>query len=299
MLVWRGHKAKVRALAFSPDGRFVATTAGNSQYVWLWEASTGQRVRKFADGYAGRRAIAFFPDGRHIAAVWEYGGGSVWDVESGEVVSRFEAPSGQYPDALAVSPDGARLFGCQAAQSVFEWDGPTLPLVDRRPPARTHVKLCRGTPRIGFSPKGTYFCIAEWQMWLYEPSALELRRTLRAPLGDASAAAFAWTPDESRLAVAFGHGAAVWRADDWTAPPVRIPGHGNLVRAVGFLPGGGSVLTAAMDGTVRLWDSTTGAETHQFDWGIGKVQAAAVSPDGTMCAAGGDDGHLVVWDIDL
>jgi WD40 repeat protein len=53
-----------------------------------------------------------------------------------------------------------------------------------------------------------------------------------------------------------------------------------------------------MDGTVRLFDSTTGAETRSFDWSIGPVQAAAVSPDGTLCAAGGDDGHLVVWDVD-
>lgn len=298
MLVWRGHKAKVRGLAFSPDGRYIATTAGTSQYVWLWEASTGTRVRKFTDRY-NARAVAFLPDGRHIIGAWDYGGATVWEVESGKVVAVLNAGASQYSDALAVSPDGGRLLACNITRGLSEWDMPTLPALDRRAPDRTHDKLCRGTPRIGFSPKGTYFCVAEWQMWLYEPKALELRRTLRAPLGDASAAQFAWTPDESRLAVAFGHGAAVWRADDWSIPPVRIPGHGNLVRAIGFLPGGGTVLTAAMDGTVRLWNSTTGAETRQHDWGIGKVQAAAVSPDGTMCAAGGDDGHLVVWDIDL
>jgi WD40 repeat protein len=68
---------------------------------------------------------------------------------------------------------------------------------------------------------------------------------------------------------------------------------------VGFLPGGGTVLTAAMDGTVRLWDAATGAEQRSFDWGIGKVRVAAVSPDGTMCAAGSDDGRLVVGDVDV
>jgi WD40 repeat protein len=135
-------------------------------------------------------------------------------------------------------------------------------------------------------------------MCLYDGTTLEPRRVLSAPVGNASAATFAFTPDETRLVVAFGHSSAVWRLDELTAPPVKCGSHGNLVRAVGFLPGGGTVLTAAMDGTVRLWDSTTGAETRSFDWGIGKVQAAAVSPDGTLCAAGGDDGHIVVWDVD-
>lgn len=298
MLVWHGHGAKVRSLAFSPDGRLLATTAGSSQYVWLWEASTGKRVRKLQD-LSAARAVAFFPGGRHVAATWEYGGATVWEVESGAVAARFQSPRGQYPDALAVSPDGTRLFGCQAAQSVFEWSGPArMSALTRYPPDRTYDVLCRGVPRIGLSPRGTYFCVAEWGMWLREPIGMELRLNLRVPVGRASASAFAWTPDESRLAVAFGHGAAVWRTDDWAAPPVRIAGHGNLVRAIGFLPGGGQVLTAAMDGTVRLWDATTGAETRSFDWGIGKVQAAAVSPDGTLCAAGGDDGHLVVWDVD-
>src|SRR5262249_15217616 len=112
-----------------------------------------------------------------------------------------------------------------------------------------------------------------------DPVTLEPRRTLHTPWGGrASAATFAFTPDESRLVVAFGHSAVVWRVGEWGAPPVRIAGHGNLVRAVGFLPGGGTVLTAAMDGTVRLWDSTTGTETRSFDWGIGKVQAAVERP---------------------
>lgn len=297
MLVWHGHGAKVRSLAFSPDGRLLATTAGSSQYVWLWEASTGKRVRKLTDRYSAR-AVAFFPDGRHIAATWYRGGWTtIWEVESGKVVANLAAGLEHYPDALAVSPDGARLVVCAPARRVVVWNDPTRP-EGVRLPEHAFDKLCRGTPRLGYSPKGTYFGIAEWQMWLYESTGLELRRELRAPVGDASASAFAWTPDESRLAVAFGHGAAVWRADDWTAPAVRIAGHGNLVRAIGFLPGGGQVLTAAMDGTVRLWDSNTGAEMRSFDWGIGKVQAAAVSPDGALCAAGGDDGHLVVWDVD-
>ncbi len=222
----------------------------------------------------------------------------MWEVETGAVASKLRSGGeGQYADTLAVSPDGNRLFTC--AVQLNEWLDPARARPAARTGAdRTHAKHVRGNPRLGFSPQRKYFCIAEWQMHLLDATTLEPRRTFRAPVGAASAATFAFTPDESRLVVAFGHGAAVWKLDEPDAPPVRIAGHGNLVRAVGFLPGGGTVLTAAMDGTVRLWDSTTGAETRSFDWGIGKVQAAAVSPDGTLCAAGGGDGHLVVWDVD-
>ena len=303
MLVWQGHRAKVRSMAFSPDGSRLATTAGVSRFVWLWNPSTGKKAAKFTDDDKYRsdsaRCVAFFPDGRHVAAAWDRGGVTVWDAATGARAAVLRSPGErQYPDTLAVSADGGRLFTC--GDRLLEWANPTAvaPDAGERWHTRAHPKPVRGTPRLGFSPSGRYFCIAEWLMHLFDAVTLEPRRTFRAPVGSASAATFAFTPDESRLVVAFGYGAAVWKLDEPDRPPVRIAGHGNLVRAVGFLPGGGTVLTAAMDGTVRLWDSTTGAETRSFDWGIGKVQAAAVSPDGTLCAAGGDDGHLVVWDVD-
>ncbi len=151
---------------------------------------------------------------------------------------------------------------------------------------------------MGYSPTGRFFWITSHCVLLYDVTTHTPMRALTDE-HDASARAVAFTPDESRVCVAFGHRAAVWRLDDMAPPPVKLRGHKQQVRAVGFLPGGGTVLTAAMDGTVRLWDADAGTELRSFDWGIGKVRVAAVSPDGTMCAAGSDDGRLVVWDVDL
>ena len=80
--------------------------------------------------------------------------------------------------------------------------------------------------------------------------------------------------------------------------PLLLRGHALLVRAIGFLPGGATILTAGMDGTARLWDANTGNELRVFDWGIGKIRVAAISPDGLTCAAAGDSGQIVVWDVD-
>jgi WD40 repeat protein len=301
MLVWKGHKGRVRSLAFSPDGRFIVTTAGASKFVWLWDATTGKLVRTLSapGAYRARMAIVF-PDGQHVAAQFDPGGIWVWAVATGAWVAGFENLT-DYSDAMVVSPDGSRLLACRRGQLV-EWDEPTR-ITDgpQRPPDRTHPVLQRGFARVGFSPGGTYFCVAEWQMHLLDPTNLTSVRTLQDPAGyrgGASATAFAFTPDDGRIAVAFGLRAAIWQLDQPGAKPVHIHGHGNLVRAVGFLPGGSSVLTAGMDGTVRLWDASTGAEQRVFDWGIGKIQVAAVSPDGLTCAAGSDDGQLVVWDVD-
>lgn len=103
--------------------------------------------------------------------------------------------------------------------------------------------------------------------------------------------------DATWFAVAFGKVAAVHHAGDdgWTAV---IRGHKSHLRSVGFSPCNRMFLTAGIDGTVRFWDTDTWAESKRFDFGIGKVTAAAFAPDGLTAAAGGESGEIVVWDID-
>ncbi len=300
MLVWRGHRAKVRSLAFSPDGRLIATTAGDSRFVWLWEAATGKLVRKLSAVYHGAmRFGAFLADGRHAVGLHERNYATVWDTETGAVAATLATGGLTLCDALAVAPDGMRLLAFVHPRFV-EWDDPARAEERPRAPDRQ-----RG-PTIsyyypfgfGFSPAGTYFWRAAHNLDLWDGDLGTVKRRLADPDG-AGATGCAFTADDSRVCVSFGHRGVIWRLDEPAAPPVKLRGHSRQVRTVGFLAGGGTVLTAAMDGTVRLWDSTTGAETRSFDWGIGKVRVAAVSPDGTLGAAGGDDGHLVVWDVDV
>ena len=137
----------------------------------------------------------------------------------------------------------------------------------------------------------------ERNLTLLNPVTLREGPTL-VDRGGANASGVAFSADESLIGVVFGHRVAIWRKDQLNEQPVTLRGHSLLVRAVGFLPGGATVLTAGMDGTARLWEANTGAEMRAFDWGIGKVRVAAVSPDGLTCAAGGESGQIVLWDVD-
>jgi hypothetical protein len=57
------------------------------------------------------------------------------------------------------------------------------------------------------------------------------------------------------------------------------------------------------DGTVRLHDFHAGNArwdvARTYDWSIGKLKSVAFNAEGTLAAAGGDTGKVVVWDVDV
>ena len=299
MLVWQAHRSKIRSLSFSADGQLVATTAGKSRCAWLWDASTGRIVRKLSSREHSTRLAMFHPDGQHIVGLFDAHGGCVWEVATGRMVMELESKHWQYSDTMAISPvDGSIL--AHVTHGLAEWldvtnSSETARRSPRSQPLPRH--LLYYPLRLAYSPGGRFLCFLERNLTLTDPVTHRTLHTLVDPLG-ANASAVAFTPDESRVAVAFGHRGALWRMDQLPDRAVLLRGHALLVKAIGFLPGGESVLTAGMDGTARIWDADTGAERRAFDWGIGKIRVAAVSPDGLTCAAGGDGGQIVIWDVD-
>src|SRR5262245_25281754 len=104
----------VTALAFSPDGKVLASGGRDDGVVHLWDATTGKELRRFLGhkrppNSANARSIhsiAFFPDGKTVASV---SGDSLrlWDAGTGKESRQFgERGAGV---CLALSPDGKLL----------------------------------------------------------------------------------------------------------------------------------------------------------------------------------------------
>ena len=82
----KGHDDWVRSVAFSPDGRHIAS-GSDDKIVRVWDAQTGHSVMYPLEGHDHFvRSVAFSPDGRHIISGSDDKTVRVWDVQTGQSV---------------------------------------------------------------------------------------------------------------------------------------------------------------------------------------------------------------------
>jgi WD40 repeat protein len=290
-----GHQGAVNGVAFSPDGRLVAT-AGADRAVKVWEVGRRREVRTLRGHFDTVNAVAFSRDGTFIAS----SGAEVtkvWDAASGRERLTLSGALGG-GSAVAFDPDSLCLAVATGPNhAVCVWDHTTGRKVYR---LTGHTGLVTG---LAFDPDGTRLVSAgsDRVLKLWDLTTGREDRTLR---GDAAGQDPA--PGNNAIGVAFSPDGR-WLASGHAGPAVKVwdvadgrlartlEGHTGKVTGLAFDPSGRRLATASEDETVKLWDLDTGREVHTFRGHTAAVTGVAFSPDGRWIASSSLDGTAEVW----
>ena len=264
---------EVRGIAFSPDGKFIATGTGNTHATILWSAATGKQV-KLLIGNSVVSSVAFSADSQQVAS-----DSNVYDVATGERLAALD--HGGY--AVAFSSDGRFVANASGnSQSLG------TRVFDRRTGAMIKQVSSEYANRLAFSQDSRRLASATGYLAkgvrIWDLESYELVRTLEGPSNDVS-----FSSDGKYVATAGGGIVRLFRATTWER--LRdIPGE-----IVAFSPKGGVLATVGEDRRVRLYDPANGDPIRTLP----DVYAneLAFSPDGERIATAGPGSSIQVASV--
>jgi WD40 repeat protein len=311
-----GHEDIVNSVAFSPDGRLLAS-GSRDKTIKLWEVASGSLVRSLTGHTSSVYSVAFSPDGRLLAS----GSGDttikLWEVASGSLVRSLSGHTNEIA-SVAFSPDGKLLVsgacgkrdgvGCIQGE-IRLWEVASGSLVRSLSGHTSWVWSVAFSPdgrllASGSCGRGAGFLCAQGEIRLWEVASGSEVRTLSGHTQSVKSVAF--SPDGRLLASgSCGQGNIIictqgeirlWEVASGSL--VRsLSGHTNLVYSVAFSPDGRLLASGSADKTIKLWDVATGREVRTLTGHTDVVTSVAFSPDGRLLASGSDDKTIKLWDI--
>jgi WD40 repeat protein len=288
-----GHEGGLTALAWSPDGRVLAS-AGDD--LWLWDAMRRRALACLSGHEGGVTALAWSPDGRLLASGSHDKTVRLWVREGGRELARLCRHDDDVL-ALSWSPDGCLLASGSHDKTVRLWDA------DGRERAclRRHEDVVIA---LSWSPDGEMLASAsvDETVRLWDRDGRELACLGKAKLNRTGFAGpnyrLNWSPNGQVLASALGDDGTVRL---WTCGGDEIAclrGHERGVCALSWSPNGRLLASGSTDKTIRLWGSD-GHEVACLRGHEGSMWELNWSPDSRLLASRSIwDKSVRIWDAE-
>ena len=326
-----GHNGLVSSLAFSPNGKWLASTSALDEFVKLWDVESRELLADLGSHAAGSVAVCFSPDGATLASTGRDRAVRLWDVSrrrqryvlrehAGAVVGVAFHPQGKslacivedggvklwnvgqpslldfvdQPSAfrcIDLSRDGQRLAAGSWNGAVQVWERPSG--------KRLHLlKGHRGlVEAVAFSPDGKLLATGgqDNTIRLWDAESGQPVATFRDHRDGIGGLAF--SPDGKLLASGSDDKTIHLRDVASHQLIATLRGHTLYVYGVAFSPDGKLLASAGADDVVRLWDVVGRKEVAALKGHGRPVGAVAFSPDGKQLASVGQDRMARLWDV--
>ena len=286
-----GHTAEIMGVAYSPDGKRIATIADDNT-IKIWDASSSKELVSIPTGNLLsniKSSLSFSPDGTHIAARAADHLAKVWDVTTGKELFILKGHTGEVT-AVIFSPDGKSIATSSSDKTIKLWDSSTGQELSTLTGQNDVID------DVAFSPDGKYLATAgdSTGAAIWDIDSKKIRSTI--PFNE-GIYCVAFSPDGKTLAI--GAFNAVWMMVDVSTGSKFFTayGHASLVTKIAFDSTGLRVVTSNEDGTAKLWDAATGRELQTLSGHASGVMGIAFSPDGNHVATASRDMTVKIWDV--
>ncbi len=302
-----GHKGLVYQLAFSPDGKSIASESTDGTRK-VWEAQTGEGLqslewRGWFQADSGISCGNFSPDGKHHVLGRYDGTLSVRELDIGRPTRTFKGHTRRVT-RVTFSPDGKRIASVSsrsdkepdtARSEVKVWDAAT------GQPISTFTGHAGVVTMLSFSPDGKWIAsVSEDRMLMvWDVQTGQLKQAFQGHLDQITSVVF--SPDgNSIITGSADRTVKVWYTDrkertGTEKKPIALKGHTDWVYGLAFSADGKHIISSSADRTIRRWDLAEGEEPLSIEGHTGGVNSVGLSPDGKRIVSGSNDSSVRVW----
>lgn len=309
LIQWKedeGHTDWVVAVAFSPDGKTLASGSHDGT-VLLWDVATGRQVRAIEDHRLHGKpfevvSVAFSPDGKRVASASSDQTVRVWEVSTGAAVWKFSNVT--YAKEVTFSQNGNRLAVANC-DTVLIWDLNTGTRLRTISKARFGTNSHYCAAHVAFLENGRKVVADAGPIQIWQVATGQELKRFKPEQSDS---AMAVSSDGTKVLLGgdLNSTNGVLELRDLASGSLlrRFPEQTYPVESVAFSPDGKIVASDGRDGMdissrgfIQLWDSATGAELRRLVGHQGRVAGIAFAPDGKTLASASWDSSVRLWDV--
>ncbi len=326
-----GHNSSVNSVAFSPDGKLLAS-ASVDKTIKLWNVETGEQVKSLEGNADSVLSVAFSPNGKMLASGGKENIVKLWNVETKQQIKSLEGHTSAV-NAVAISPDNRilasggkdktiKLWNLVTSQQIKSLEGHMYPIssIEFSPDGKTlasgsndkTIKLWNVETgeqikslevdssvvnSIRFSPDGKMIASGNEdgiiKLWNVETS-----QQIKYFDGKAgSVRSITFSHDGKILASGNNYEIKLWNVK--TGELIKsLNDHSGWVNSVAFSPDGKTLASASVDKTIKLWNVETGKQVKSLENHKSSVNSVAFSIDGTTLVSGSNDKTVKLWNVE-